>query len=191
MENARKTWPSLWKGPARDPGPRPSQSTSASQLSTTPAALTSAPSTSSQPPRPGEEAAVDERNWVNTAFLNGSHRQHVGKLGELLGSYEEERQAEEARMVRRRMAEAAAEAMFEPEEEEEDEEDTEDQGDAVEDEHLAFLEAKEDFQRTIKERFIYGLLEVNNLFPFLSHSFLVFTNIFPYSVGKLRSRRLG
>jgi len=98
------------------------------------------------------EAGQDEREWVkNGGFLKGV-TQKVGKLGELLGEYEKEREAERERELRR---ERTAE-RFVPE-------DT----DSEEDEAMAVdlnaeetpEEAKALFERIIRERYIYGLLD--------------------------------
>ncbi|KAF9045916.1 hypothetical protein BDZ89DRAFT_1058479 [Hymenopellis radicata] len=103
--------------------------------------------------RRGMEEGDDEKQWAKEGFLQGSEK-HVGKLGALLGGYEEEREAERVRTLRRE----AAENHFVPEEDS----DSDDEVDQVT-ENLASLETDEDarllFERRIKERFIYGLLE--------------------------------
>jgi len=103
--------------------------------------------------RTGQEAAREEREWVAKGFLGGQS-QHVGKLGTLLGDYEEEREAERMRGVRRQQA---AEE-FVPEEDDSDSDlsdhDTPDVQESPE-------EQRETFERRIKELFVYGLLEVS------------------------------
>ncbi|TDL29926.1 hypothetical protein BD410DRAFT_834156 [Rickenella mellea] len=105
-----------------------------------------------RPSRPSQDDAKDERQWAEKEFLAGT-KQHVGKLGALLGDYEEERGAERARDMRRQQAEAE----FVPEEES-DEESEGDKGD-VSVQQESPEEAKEIFERRINERFIYGLLD--------------------------------
>jgi len=111
--------------------------------------------------RRGQVEGQDEKKWVENEFLGGSIKQHVGKLGTLLGDYEEEREAQRFRAQRReQMAES-----FVPEEDEETDEE--------QDEEVARLPIKEEpespeqarasFERLIRERFIYGLLEVFHL----------------------------
>lgn len=105
------------------------------------------------------EEGQDERDWViNDGFLQGTTK-HVGNLGTLLGEYEEEREAERVRMLKRERAAAAA---FVPEEDSES--DDEDVLVDVGDEEVKPEEAKASFERLVRERFIYGLLDVS---PFL------------------------
>lgn len=107
--------------------------------------------------RRGQEEGREEKAWAESGFLQGSTK-HIGKLGKLLGEYEEEREAERVRTLRR---ERAVPEEFVPEEDESDEDE--------EDEHVLDVptlepetqeEAKASFERRIRERFIYGLLEV-------------------------------
>ncbi|KAF8557017.1 hypothetical protein OG21DRAFT_1380989, partial [Imleria badia] len=98
--------------------------------------------------RYGQEAAQEEREWAEQGFMGGSTQQ-VGKLGTLLADYEEEREAERIRQVRR---ERASEE-FVPEEEDSDSE----MGDEEVEESLE--EDRATFERRIKELFIYGMLE--------------------------------
>ena len=103
--------------------------------------------------RRGMEEGQSEREWVmNDGFLKGSTK-HVGKLGVLLGEYEEEREAERVRALRR---ERAAEAAFVPEEDS----DSEDEDMAYAEEEKP-EEAKGSFERLVREQFIYGLLDVS------------------------------
>ncbi|TFK22335.1 hypothetical protein FA15DRAFT_644331 [Coprinopsis marcescibilis] len=108
--------------------------------------------------RPGVEEAKEERTWAETEFLQGSEKQ-VGKLGSLLSLYEEERENERVRALRR-LQEAD---LFVPEEDEDTDE--EDGDEEVSDVLLGSLQPETDserqasFERRIRERFIYGLLE--------------------------------
>lgn len=98
------------------------------------------------------EKATEERAWADNEFLQGSTK-HVGKLGNLLGGYEEEREAERARILRR---ERAIVNDFVPEEDESSDEGT---GDSGKEETLE--DSKASFERRIRERFVYGLLEAS------------------------------
>lgn len=144
--NAKRSWPALWEGP-----PEP-------------------------PTSLGKDSAREEHDWVGSNFLGGSStnssgekRHHVGKLGSLLGGYEEERELERMRGLRRDMAAKAAEE-FVPEEDESSEDDEEEevpngmegrsnfsggppQNDSIE-------EMQGLFDRRVREQFIYGLLQV-------------------------------
>ncbi|KXN89585.1 hypothetical protein AN958_05452 [Leucoagaricus sp. SymC.cos] len=96
----------------------------------------------------------EEKQWAQEEFLKGE-RKYIGNIGSLLRDYEEEREAERIRSIRRELAETTTI----PEEEEEEEEDTEN-----EDEEPAPAEEESEeekqryFERLIRERFIYGLL---------------------------------
>lgn len=98
--------------------------------------------------RQAQEAAQEEKEWADEGFLGGGAQQ-VGKLGTLLADYEEEREAERMRQVRRQRTRED----FVPEEEEDSESE------------LSEAESPEEqratFERQIKELFIYGLLEVS------------------------------
>ncbi|KAL7282282.1 hypothetical protein PYCCODRAFT_1374136 [Trametes coccinea BRFM310] len=100
--------------------------------------------------RPGREQAQEEKEWAEKEFL-GDGKQQVGKLGSLLGEYEEERESERVRSIRRQRAEYI-ESLPEEDEESDDDESTGAQ------EPLP-AETEEGFLRLIKERFIYGFLE--------------------------------
>jgi hypothetical protein len=108
--------------------------------------------------RQAEESA-DERKWVETDFY-GTQKPHVRKLGELLAGYEEERSWERARIERRQRAEDE----FVPEEDEsseDEDEDEEEKGNAnTAEPEESFNDSKEAFERLVRERFIYGLLDV-------------------------------
>ncbi|KAJ3975160.1 hypothetical protein EV361DRAFT_890243 [Lentinula raphanica] len=105
--------------------------------------------------RRGIEEGNDEEQWAQSGFMEGS-TQFVKKIGSLLREYEEEREAERVRDIRRAQL-AAEESQFIPEEDEdsEDEERVELNTLGVEDEE----DIKVEFERRIRERFIYGLLD--------------------------------
>ncbi|KAJ6598880.1 hypothetical protein DFH09DRAFT_1258075 [Mycena vulgaris] len=102
--------------------------------------------------RRGQQGGDDEKDWVAKDFLQGLTK-HVGKLGSLLGGYEEEREAERFRALRRERVETE----FIPEEESDS--DAEDQDPIGRNEQMTDEETKATFERLIRERFIYGLLE--------------------------------
>ncbi|KAK0206415.1 hypothetical protein DFS33DRAFT_1272898 [Desarmillaria ectypa] len=110
--------------------------------------------------RRGVEEGKEEKDWAQHEFLHGSIK-HVGKLGDLLGGYEEEREAERVRSIRRE--EAKEEFVPEEDESDSDEDESEQVSNA-----LANLEFESEgdqkifFLRRVKERFIYGLLENMN-----------------------------
>lgn len=110
---------------------------------------------------PGREQANDEKEWANRglAFLGGAKGQ-VGKLGQLLGDYEEEREAERMRQARR-------EKLADMEAAHAEEEDTDEEGDQgpVAEEPESPDQARIAFERVVRERFIYGLLDVRWLVP--------------------------
>lgn len=107
--------------------------------------------------RRGIEEGAEEKAWVETEFLGGSSRPHVGKLGKMLGELEEEREAERVRVIRREQAVADE---FIPEEDE-DEEESSDEESLQPDETPPDPQAEQElFSRRIRERFIYGLLDV-------------------------------
>ncbi|KAF5388015.1 hypothetical protein D9615_000548 [Tricholomella constricta] len=99
----------------------------------------------------GLREGAEEKAWAESDFLGGSTK-HVGKLGGLLGEYEEEREAERIRMLRR---ERAAAQRFIPEEDESSDEEP-----TIMDEESS-EEAKASFERSIRERLIYGSLEAS------------------------------
>jgi hypothetical protein len=131
FESAKKAWPLLWTG---DP--------------------------SSGGQRRGQAERLEEKHWAEHEFLGGA-KQHVGKLGALLGGYEEERAAERFRTERRRRE---VEEPFIPEEDE-DTSDEEDLAPAPREEESP-EEARLTFERLVRERFIYGLLDVSKSFCF-------------------------
>jgi len=106
----------------------------------------------------GRAEGLEEKDWADHEFLGGA-KQHVGKLGALLGGYEEERAAGRTRMERRRRE---AEEQFIPEEDEDtsDEEDLTPAPPEAESPEAARLA----FERLVRERFIYGSLDVNKSF---------------------------
>lgn len=95
----------------------------------------------------------DERAWVQSEFLEGK-KQFVGKLGDLLASYEEEREFEGIRMLRRNRA--AIENDFVPEEDSDSDNDSQHPQEIETEE-----EVKASFERLIREFFVYGRLEVS------------------------------
>lgn len=95
----------------------------------------------------GRRAGEEERRWASKEFMGGIE-QKVGKLGALLGEYEQERQAMSTRRARNE--------GFVPEDDDDDDDDDDD-GEQV---HESVEESKVDFERRIRELFIYGLLEV-------------------------------
>ncbi|EIN10894.1 hypothetical protein PUNSTDRAFT_64110 [Punctularia strigosozonata HHB-11173 SS5] len=104
----------------------------------------------------GQVEGADEEAWARREFMGGA-KTHLGKLGTLLGGYEEERESERVRMLRRVQAESTPE-------EEEDSEDEEDEEVAPapppeEEEEESSEEEKTNFVRIVQERFIYGLLD--------------------------------
>lgn len=109
--------------------------------------------------RRGQEEGQDEKEWAESGFLRGSTK-HVGKLGSLLGGYEEEREAERVRILRR---ERAVQDEFVLEEEEESDSSDEIHAATEEVEQETVEEAKASFERLVRERFIYGLLEASVL----------------------------
>lgn len=104
----------------------------------------------------------DEKEWADRRFLDGSTK-HVGKLGNLLANFEDEREGERVRMLRRERAAAAA---FIPEE---DSDSDSDQSFTIEPEQEQRIIAEDLdgpnrqqlLQRRIHENFIYGLLQVS------------------------------
>ncbi|KAG0709792.1 hypothetical protein DFH29DRAFT_885811 [Suillus ampliporus] len=105
--------------------------------------------------RGGQEEGREEQEWGKISFLGGAEQQ-VGKLGKLLGDFEEEREAERVRFIRR----TQANDDFVPEEEDSDSEEEYEFPKTQEvEESESPEEAKALFERRIRERFIYGLLE--------------------------------
>ncbi|KAK7060484.1 hypothetical protein VNI00_001249 [Paramarasmius palmivorus] len=109
--------------------------------------------------RRGVEEGREEKEWTEKNFLQGTDK-HVKKLGSLLGQYEEEREAQRIREIRR---EQAAADEFVPEEDEESDE-SEDEISAQPEVEESEAELKATFERRIQERFIYGLLDVSTQF---------------------------
>ncbi|THH29128.1 hypothetical protein EUX98_g5050 [Antrodiella citrinella] len=102
----------------------------------------------------GKEEAKEEEEWAQKGFLEGK-KKHVGKLGSLLGGYEEEREADRVRGIRRREAEYR-DSLPEEDEDTDSDEDVDLPTALVEE---SPEEMKASFLRLIKEKFIYGLLE--------------------------------
>ena len=99
------------------------------------------------------QSGDDERAWAQSEFLEGK-KQFVGKLGNLLASYEEERESEGIRMLRRNRA--AVENHFVPEEDGDSDDDSQPTQETETEE-----EVKASFERRIREFFVYGRLEVS------------------------------
>lgn len=102
--------------------------------------------------RLGLEQGREEKQWADRGlvFLEGQKGQ-VGKLGQLLGDYEEEREAERMRQARKHnMAQRDIARDQQLEEEEEDEDQDQESPDQM----------RINFERTVREKFIYGLLDV-------------------------------
>jgi hypothetical protein len=102
--------------------------------------------------RIGHEEAQEEKEWVETAFLGGEHGAFVGKLGTLLGGYEEDRHLERERKTRR-----SPHDVVTPEEDES----SEDGSRSGTTEPVQLEALQESFLRRVREQFIYGHLEVS------------------------------
>jgi hypothetical protein len=109
--------------------------------------------------RRGMEEGNEERSWAQNEFLDGA-QQHVGKLGNLLGDYEEEREAERVRNLRLGRSRMLAEDGFVVEEEDDDDDEEEENNNVQSPGQETDEQVKTLFERRIRERFIYGLLEV-------------------------------
>jgi len=105
--------------------------------------------------RSGIEEGKEERLWAKNEFLEGA-QQHVGKLGSLLGDYEEERESGRVRNLRR----GREQDDFVSEEEDSDDEENENENNIQPPEQETDEQMKTLFERRIRERFIYGLLDV-------------------------------
>ena len=108
------------------------------------------------------EVGRDEKIWAERGFLDGE-KQHVGKLGGLLGGYAEEREAERMRAERRERAAREAEEFIPEEDSESDEDEDDAMNVTTQDPGPSPFEEKIYFERLIKEKFIYGLLDVSQL----------------------------
>lgn len=94
--------------------------------------------------------------WAKGGFLGG-FKGHVGKIGEILSEYEEEREAESARTLRReRMAKKAQEESAVQEEEDDSDECGAEAGPEPSDK-----EKKRAFERLLREQFIAGRVDVS------------------------------
>lgn len=99
------------------------------------------------------EEAREECVWVETAFLGGEYQAFVGKLGTLLGGYEEERHLERERQAirgRRDVFLPGADERFDGR-----------RGSSEAGPPESAEAMQEAFLRRIRERFIYGHLEVS------------------------------
>jgi len=117
-----------------------------------PAAMRQWPTLWEGPRRIGHEEAREEKEWAETTFLGGKSQAYVGKLGTLLGGYEEERHLE-----RQRQAKRSRPDDFLPEVDESSDDDHDHSGPGTPESAQALHEL---FLRRVKERFIYGHLEV-------------------------------
>ncbi|PPQ77665.1 hypothetical protein CVT25_011100 [Psilocybe cyanescens] len=100
--------------------------------------------------RRGAEEGAEERSWAQNDFLQGS-KQHIGKLGNLLAEYEEEREAERVREIRRNNRDPA-EDDFVPEEDSDSDDDAPTEPETPE-------QARASFERLLCENFMFGLLD--------------------------------
>lgn len=115
------------------------------------AAMQRWPTLSEEPKRIGHEEAREEKEWADTTFLDGKSQAYVGKLGALLAGYEEERHLERQRQAKRSRLDD-----FVPEVDESSDDD--DSGPGTPESAAQAL--RELFLRRVRERFIYGHLEV-------------------------------
>ena len=102
----------------------------------------------------GQDEAREEKEWADTTFLGGDHHTYVGKLGTLLGGYEEERHSERLQQAKRSRQED-----FVPETDETSHSDH-DHSTSRPGTPESALALQESFLRQVRERFIYGHLEV-------------------------------
>ena len=116
-----------------------------------PAAIRQWPSLWEEPKHIGHEEAREEKEWVDTTFLGGGQA-YVGKLGTLLGGYEEERHLERQRQAKRFQPDD-----FHPEDDESSDDELDHSGPGTSESEQAQHEL---FLRRVRERFIYGHLEV-------------------------------
>jgi hypothetical protein len=115
--------------------------------------------TTKRPPEQQDEDVADERTWANNQFQDGE-KMHVGKIGELLAELEGERKRERERAVRRQVAVARAREE-ETVEEEEESSDEEEKLESIGPAQNWPDPAENNIRRTIRERFISGLLPVS------------------------------
>ena len=97
----------------------------------------------------------EEKEWADKEFMAGE-RQHIGKLGNLLSDVAEELEMERSRGQTRLFGQFPQDDFIPEEDEDTDEEEN---GQAMP-ANESPEEMKDDFLRLIRERFIYGLLEV-------------------------------
>lgn len=112
--------------------------------------------------KPGQLSGVEERAWANAGFMGG-HAGEVGRLGALLSEYEAEREADRTRALRRDRA--VRESMLPQVEEEEDSDEDEDANGPDDEETVE--EHRATFERLLREKFIYGTLDVRLIVTFL------------------------
>ncbi|KAG9050458.1 hypothetical protein FS837_005263 [Tulasnella sp. UAMH 9824] len=102
--------------------------------------------------RRGEEEGAEERKWVKSSFMDGA-KGHVGegKLAALLGQFEEEREAERLRDMKREIREREqAQRESEPEEEEDDSEGEESPTNPIYD---SAGDARSSFEKVVRDKF--------------------------------------
>ncbi len=119
-----------------------------------PAAMRQWPTLWEEPKPIGQEEAREEKEWADNTFLGGEHQTYVGKLGTLLGGYEEERQSE-----RHRQAKRSRQEDFVPEVEESSDDDHDSSSSRPGTPESAQA-LQESFLRRLRGRFIYGHLKV-------------------------------
>lgn len=109
--------------------------------------------------RPGIDQGKEEKLWADSEFLGGQQGQQVGRLGGLLATYEEEREAERVREAKRGDLESRMAVHSLNDESEEDDDERED---LTPEEYETPQQIEVNFERLIRERFIYGLLDVGD-----------------------------
>lgn len=99
-----------------------------------------------------------ESDWALSGFMP-THRPHVGRLNRLLGAYEEEREGEELRDLRRgeREWERVREMEGEEFESSDDDDDEEQEDGGEEEEGLEGEELKRAFEKKVLELFLDGM----------------------------------
>lgn len=132
-------------------------------------------STELPPSRPGAHAGDQERAWADDSFVGyraagpsqsqpstGTQKGYVGRLGDLLAEYEEEREAERIRTTRRERAAIAAMEKETEEEFDSDSDSSAEEGRTAEEMVESVDEIRKAFERVLRERFIDGLLNVSH-----------------------------
>jgi hypothetical protein len=109
--------------------------------------------------RHGIRQGLEEKAWAENDFLGGG-AQHVGKLGNLLREHEEDREIEKSREQRLQQSASLREAEEAVEEFEEEFDSDDEPSTSTSGKSDTAEEMQHEFLRLIRERFIYGLLEV-------------------------------